>query len=340
MAYPADLKNDAVPGVPGQVIVSSTDFGVLVDTNDIVRALAENSNTALSRVLKKSGSFPASGESARADLDKIIATVNKNVAESTQKKMVSAYSAGKKRGRKPYRFADEGRMRRYSDGRMKKGLESDAFIRSTGTGIFINLSVLDTYAKQWARLNFGALPRGSRDVKDERIKLFRSALSDSPSLSRIGARPGFRLPPTRKAVAVGSDKALASTPNPRSLAQSQAGPYIYLYPYKTAGLSKRKFDSRATKGIQGWRFIDQGIAHMNKQYGKELTKGLNQWIKQVDKGVAKAASQPTRQSRPAKVTATPNRPYKMERVQNRIPRGQSGGGRFAPGFSRRRRRSI
>jgi hypothetical protein len=286
------------------ITVTSQGFGVELDTNDIVRTLAAESKTKLAKVLQRA--FPASGEKARKDLDNIVKDINISIANDTRKKILSAYKAGKKRGRQSYRFADDGKMKRYSDGRMEKGINNDRFIQATGTGITISLSTLDDYAKQWARLNFGAAPRSSKQVKDEKIKLFRKTLQDSPSLSRIGPRKAFRLPPTKKAVAVASNRALPSTPSPRSISQSGSGPYIYLYQYNVKGLPRRKFPSKATKGIQGWRFIDEGVSFMNKEYSKKLTAGLNQWIKELDNTISQAAAtESSRPSRSATVTASP-----------------------------------
>ena len=270
------------------ITVTSIDFGVLLDTNEIVNSLSSQATTKLAKALKNS--FPRSGEKARPDLNKIIQDVNVSMVEPTRKAILDAYTSGKK-GRRPYRFGDSGKkMKRYSRGQMEKGINSERFIKANGTGITISLLELDRYAKQWARLNFGAKPRGSVAIKDEKIRLFRKSLNDSPSLKQIGARRGFMVPPTKRAVAVGSSKAYGETPSPRSIAQSQNGPYLYLYAVKTRGLPKRKFRTKETRGIQGWRFLDKGINEMNKQYGAKLTEGLNKWVKQLNADVAKSVS--------------------------------------------------
>jgi len=284
------------------ITVRPQGFGVELDTNAIVETLAKDTKTKLAKVLRES--FPRSGEQATSELSAIIAGVNKTLAEDTRKQISRAYRAGKKK-RRPYRSGDTGKLKRYSDGQMDKGIAAKNFIQGDGRGINISLSVLDTYAKQWARLNFGAGSRGSRDREDNKIKLFRKTLQDSPSLSRIGARPGFMVPPTRRAIGVSSDKAYGVTPGPRSIAQTQQGPYLYLYPFNSKGLPKRKFKTKLSKGIKGWRFLDAGISYMNKEYGSRLTPALNTWVKTLEAKVAKSASTKV-ESRP-KVSASLSR---------------------------------
>lgn len=323
------------------VVATSSTFGIELDTNAIVEALAAGSSTKLAKWAQEA--FPRSGESARSDLAAIIRNVNSGLAEDVRKEIGKAYRAGKKRGRRPYRMGDTGSLKRYSDGQMDKGIAASGFIQSSDRGIFINMSILDSYAKQWARLNFGAGGKGSKERKEEKIQIFRQKLQDSPSLRQIGSRPGFRVPPTKRAVGVSSASAYAVTPGPRSIAQSAAGPYLYLFPYKSKGLPKRRFTSKQSKGIRGWRFIDHGVSYMNKEYGSRLTAELNKWISGIQENAAKAASEKTRTlkaevkatEKPARTqtkTSTTQRSYTYEYVRRRDAQG-----RFAPGWVRRRR---
>jgi len=315
------------------ITVRPQGFGVELDTNAIVETLAKDVKTKLAKVLRES--FPRSGEQANSEFSAIIAGVNKPLAEDIRKEISRAYRAGKKK-RKSYRSGDTGKLKRYSNGQMDKGIASKNFIRGDSRGININLSILDSYAKQWARLNFGARPRGSKDREENKIKLFRKTLQDSPSLRTYPTRKGFKIPPTRKAVGVSSAKPYDITPGPKSIAQTQQGPYLYLYPFKSKGLPKRKFKTKLSRGIQGWRFLDVGISYMNKEYGKRLTPALNTWVKTLEAQVAKSASTKV-ESRPKVSAKVESRPYKYERVRARVPRGQPGAGRFAPGFQKRRK---
>jgi len=262
-----------------------------IEVNDAVKQTSAEASTQLAQWVKKSFSNSLKSSEFRSRL----ATMHEELGEVARKEMIRAYKAGKKRGRKPYRFADTGKLKRYSKGAMDKGLASDRLIVTSARGIGFNFLELDRYAKQWARLNFGASPAGSKEVGKEKIKIFRKSLNDSPSLSRFGARPGFLVPSSpliskkgsdkkgRGAVGVGSGKPFDRTPSARSIVQTPGGPYIYVYPFKTKGLSKRSFKPKASKGIVGWRFLDKGIAKMNQEYGRKLTSVLEEYIKDSQK---------------------------------------------------------
>lgn len=246
-----------------------------IEVQDAVKQTSAEASTQLAQWVKRSFSNSLKSSEFRSRLE----TMHEELGEVARKEMLRAYKAGKKRGRQPYRQADVGKLKRYSAGQMEKGLNSDRLIVTSAKGIGFNFIELDKYAKQWARLNFGAAPAGSKEVQEEKVKIFRRNLSDSPNLSKFGARPGFMVPDSRRVIGVGSGKASPITPSAASIVRTPRGSYIYVYPYKTKGLSKRGFKPKKSKGIVGWRFLDKGIAKMNKEYGKKLTSVLEQYIK-------------------------------------------------------------
>lgn len=273
-----------------------------IDTKSIVQELARDANTKVGKWAKESFSSSLRSKILRER----IAIMHEELGEDVRKEIIRAYKAGKKRGVSSYREGDTGKLKRYSNGQMDKGLSDPAFIVTSPRGIGISPSILDTYARQWARLNFGTAPKGSKAVKMEKIQLFRKSLSDSPSLSRFGARPSFRVPGSGRVVGTTSTVAYDMTPSTQAMVRTPAGKkYLYVYPYPGKGLGKRKFISRTSKGILGWRFLDQGVSYMNKEYGKRLTGVLDTWVKEIEKGAQKSASNQSRKTRNIKVTADP-----------------------------------
>lgn len=288
-----------------------------VIVNDVVKQLSAQSSTELSNWVKKSFSNSLKSSEFRNRLD----NMHKELADIARKEMIRSYKAGKKRGREPYRQGDTGALKRYSNGQMDKGLNSGGLITANASGISFNFSVLDKYAKQWARLNFGASPRGSKPVKEEKIKVFRRNFSDSPTLSKFGARPGFAVPSKFGSLAVGSSKAYPVTPSVRSIVQSPRGSYIYVYRGK--GLSNRGF-RKASAGILGWRFLDKGIAKMNVEYGRKLTAVINGYINDGGK-----KSQGTKTKT---VIVKPSGAVLFNRSTRAQAQNRDAFGRFIPGF--------
>jgi hypothetical protein len=67
------------------VVATSSTFGIELDTNAIVEALAAGSSTKLAKWAQEA--FPRSGESARSDLAAIIRNVNSGLAEDVRKEV-------------------------------------------------------------------------------------------------------------------------------------------------------------------------------------------------------------------------------------------------------------
>jgi hypothetical protein len=276
-------------------------YGVVLDTGQIIAQLCKESNTRLAKWANES--FAQSRKSSR--FREQIKQVNIDLAEDTRKVIYNSYKRGKKK-RQVYRQQDRGKNYRYANKKMDRAINDKNFIKGDASGITINFTVLNSYAKQWSRLNFGAQPAGSKSVSDQNIKIFRRNLRSSPTLSKFGARPGFLTPSSQmskrsgkgfRSVGVSSSRAYPGTPDPRSIVQTPRGRYLYVYRFKTSGLGARGFYPKQSKGIVGWRFLDQGIAYMNKEYGPRMTKALDSWTKEVAKNAKKAASKQSGRTR-------------------------------------------
>lgn len=116
---------------------------------------------------------------------------HQRIGEAAQRSVVASYNAsrnGQTRGASGYR-SDE----RYSGGKLLGALNSPDFFRATAAGLeFINVGMLNDQAAQWARLNFGAQPRGRGSRRQFSVQVGQMILAT------IGfnepARPGFMLP--------------------------------------------------------------------------------------------------------------------------------------------------
>jgi hypothetical protein len=249
--------------------------------------------------------------------------LNNRMADLAREEMQIAYKKGKKRGRKPYRQNDEGGLKRYSAGAMDKGLRSSNLIKASASGIQFNFDELNKYALQWARLNFGAGEAGSKQVKDEKIKIFRKSLADSPSLSGIGSRPGFLVPSNFGVVGVSSGTPFAKTPSIKTIVGTpKVKRYLYVYGKPGSGLRDRRMKQVKSKGILGWRFLDQGLNAMNKEYGREITALLETFSDDAKRAALKESR---KQARVPRIRF--KSPSEKASAQNRDK-----GGRFAPGY--------
>jgi hypothetical protein len=247
--------------------------------------------------------------------------MHKRLAKGIQSRVVRAYSAGQNRRRIPsYRWADtDKRMRRYSNKQMLAALKSPELIDYDYKGIYFpNTDFLDNAAKQWYRLNFGAEPASTRPVNQPTMR-FGSAKSTKTSINFDGFKPSkpFMVPSLRtegRVKGIWSRTFLSKSP----LFTSKSGDLIFsqaaskrvksgytgafdpklakrsaLYLMPNLPNSSLGFESRLSKGIVGARFLDEGLVYLNNQYGKELSKLMEQWRRKANaagKAVAEAKS--------------------------------------------------
>lgn len=296
MAKKSSTSSISIVGTP----LRGGGFGVQVDTEEVALQLANKSRLKLAKWTRES--FSSSRKSSQ--FRELIKETNKSVADETREKIYTEYIKGKSK-RKPYRQGDarSRKLRRYSDGKMDKALKSSGFIKSDDKGIYISFTELGKYARQWARLNFGAQPRGSRRPASSPIEMFGRKL-DSPTLSKFGARPGFLTPSSQmgkrgkgfKSIGVSSNVPYSKTPSPRTIVKTPRGKYLYVYAFKTekTQLGTRGFTPKYSRGIQGWRFIDKGIAQMNRRYGKSMEEAFQSWFDQVKSNARSSANKQSR----------------------------------------------
>lgn len=172
-----------------------------------------------------------------------------------------------------YRWEDSGRQKRYSNGQMLRALQSPEMFRAASDGLdFINAAFLDTKAKQWYRLNFGAGAQGRNEKADLESMTFFGQTLPGISLGEFQPGPKFMIP-----YGVFSETAFARTPDgddrrkiPNRVRRSKSlrGQPFYLLapPQNEEGGSGQVWFP--TRGIEGKRFLEAGISSLNAEFPK------------------------------------------------------------------------
>jgi hypothetical protein len=218
-----------------------------------------------------------------------IAELNAAIAKESQVRILEAYQNSPYIDKAhPYRFSGNIRFRRYSKGLMVKALSDKRLITSDSEGIhFIDQSILDSQAKQWRRLNFGASPKGAKQVDEGFMSFFGQTTSASVNLNDQRPSARFKIPGTLARGFFANQYAADNltdepfTALPPSSARKGDAFYIFVKGYthisnfKTrAGTNHKKanflFKQRWARGIYGSSFLEEGARYIND----ELPRGL------------------------------------------------------------------
>lgn len=173
--------------------VSEADFVADLDIiPQVVAAAMEGPRRAAQAVI----AFAMAAEQRMGNMGDKLMEAHSQVAVAAQKAVLVAYDAARDRSertKEPYRTdpVDE-RNRRYAGGILREALDSAEFSVATEDGIlFANTEMLNSRARQWHRLNFGAGQGGQPrtfQVTWGSMAAFSIGMEDEePS-------PGFRLP--------------------------------------------------------------------------------------------------------------------------------------------------
>ena len=229
--------------------------------------------------------------------------IHQEVGEAAQRAVVRSFDAkrnGQTRGASGYRPRD-----RYSGGKLRGALNDPEFFMATSDGLsFINVGLLNDRAVQWARLNFGAGPRGrgsrrSFDVVMSNMVVASFGLNEP-------ARPGFFIPkgyfwrdgapvrPQSPASSPGAAFYLAGT-GPRRGRNSVRGADA------EGATFNAMVDRQYTRGIEARNFLDAGIGVMARRLPREYLGLINNMFSTGESNVRPA---------PVRITVRTNSAYR------------------------------
>ncbi len=256
---------------------------VQLDLADAVADATLEATSQTSRQLVALGEVIRRGLGA-ADLQ----GAHQHIGERAQRSVLGSYdqvvtARETAAGRTHYRIhARNPRNRRFAGGRLRRALASPAFFEATPRGLrFINVDLLNREAKHWARLIFGARPRGQGSRRAFPVT-FSNLFVASIGLEQE-ARPGFSLP-RGYFFDLGENKAIGASPSRVGQDPFYPGGTGPLY-RRSARLGKR----RATRGIEARNFLDAGMARTAREFGPTYTR---LYQRMWDKGIIAARSAP------------------------------------------------
>ena len=256
-------------------------------TDDIIKAVLREVNSQVFEAFHKFSTHWQQSATRR----ELMADVNKRVAAGAQNAVVEAYQASPIGKQESYRGNDTGKWRRFSGNRMRNALSSPRFQDSDKDGIYFgNISFLDSQAKQWYRLNFGAdgtnKSKAGRSPGVGSMRFFGKAISKRVDLSDYPPSEAFFIPKG----AVFSSDFMGSSGRVRGVPRGAHGTSA-LYVLGAGGASLKRVTKNDPKpsvfrrrqmasGIRGGRFLEAGARYINENYGKEVTEVANTWFRE------------------------------------------------------------
>lgn len=221
-----------------------------------------------------------------------LAQMHETLANEMHREIMDAFEeSGIGKKRPSYRWADTGKLRRYSNKALRRAIQSKGLIEYDYTGIAMNVGTLDDMAIQWYKLNFGAGPRGEASPKPvtPNIRFGKFPTNTNVNLNGFEPSANFYVPgiqtrgywSTKFSARTNYEK-LSSTKKPgfmgpgRGWAQAPRKGEGALY-VLGRGWSPLGFEARLSKGIHAHRFLDAGTQHFNRVYGQRTSKVFDAW---------------------------------------------------------------
>lgn len=208
---------------------------------------------------KTSKQLVALGRAFEANLTNNTKTqaINERVGKAAQQAVVNSYLAYRRTGGPSgYRAGDAGRNKRYAGGALKAALQDASFFEASPTSIqMIDVGVLNSRAKQWARLNFGAGAAGAASPGSRHFPLRISNLVVASLGLEAGPRPSFLIP---RGYFLGESHSAA-----------RAGKDAFFLAGEGPTPEARSTEMMMTRGIRAEHFLDNGIAVIAQRLGPE-----------------------------------------------------------------------
>ena len=259
--------------------------------NDVARqvrqGVANQVSLELSTMLKSYAKIFSKQASSSALME-----LNKSVAQGARAAVKEAYLASGIGEKASYRWNDQGLLKRYSNEAMQRAFDDPNFVTFDSKSIsFANRKTLDSYAKQWYRLNFGAAPGSSvaPSTSPMRFSPYLGGVTQTPGAELTGFAPSKPFNVPMRGLGMWSSTPAGSTPG-KKLTSGRPGQYLYVgtsmiakYKKNAAGgeIAEERsmfFSSKPSKkGITGKRFLDAGSEYINVQYPLALESLIKGW---------------------------------------------------------------
>jgi hypothetical protein len=294
------LKRQAETGI--NMAIAMTNEGIFDATSVQVASASGQTLDIISRVYKKS-------------LDqrwRQVLKVNQEVASLAIEAMLARYDEKHHAG-EPYRANAPGKLKRYAGGVLRNAIAQPSMAEATLNGItFLNTSLLDQYARQWARLNFGAGQAAGGGVANVRpsVKLVAAALEEkgfTGATADLGFKPrgGWVIPkgvwvtdpsgPGGMQTRFRGKIAIDEFENPfKGIVSPDAGQRgnHYFFPnkglYNELRLARKKFsnlprgqDVTISRGVAAWGFLESGYASLLRNYPASQIKWMETIFKEA-----------------------------------------------------------
>lgn len=218
-------------------------------------------------------------------------TAHQTIAQKGQDSVLRSYdqtvTGRNKRRLGPYRDvidpARDPRNIRYADGKLRAALGDRAFWEADARGIrFINVTLLNRKARQWARLSAGAGGRGSGsrqrfEVKWGGLVVAALGLNMRPSPAFMIPKGYWIDPQSGQPVGPGTPGSSRFFPlgeGPRAGARSALMATDQEGKRHRVPLQRR----RITRGIQARNFLDAGVRRIARELGPTYTRVHKEWF--------------------------------------------------------------
>lgn len=217
---------------------------------DVNRAFVEGMAVATAKTSKQLTALGRAVAKGAVSNNKT-AQINRRIAVAAKNATVNSYVAYRRKGVASYRQG-EGRHPRDSGGALRDALRSEKMIHSDATTIsFINKEHLNASARQWARLNYGAGPRGmaSPQSRPFPMRVSNTVVADIG----IGGRPSRAFTIPRGYFIEGAFYLPGEGPHPGQV-----------------DVARRS----VTQGIRAEHFLDNGLAMIARRFWPEYERHL------------------------------------------------------------------
>jgi hypothetical protein len=262
---------------------------------DIIDQVAAAIFTATSATAKTVSAFATGVRNGLSVLDREVEKVHAQVAETVRNAIVEAYE-NSLLGTPAYRTqAIHSNNIRYAGGILRSVLASKDFVSYDSRGLYIgNTEELDSRARQWRRLNYGA---GGAAEEGGRAGIVALRWSNQQFLLEEpgAARPAFRIPGGRwigqafyPVSELQARANLVSRAAGRSLGEMSARGRAAS---RASGVSSVLQAPRMTRGIRGTHWLAAGLMTAAEELPKGYTQAFTKLWKEGDAGMANLMGQ-------------------------------------------------